>query len=96
MRNQVEFPFPSNGNAYHKEHKNAMYFDFIDSFPFPSNGNAYHKEHKNAMYFDFIDSFPFPSNGNAYHKFCKEDAQVDGGKVSIPFKRERVSQETPF
>ena len=61
------FPFPSNGNAEHKQEKYGKELGGM-KFPFPSNGNAEHKFGKHA-----IDKrnelFPFPSNGNAEHKF---------------------------
>ena len=62
-------------------------------FPFPSNGKAYHKalivEERNRNYW----KFPFPSNGKAYHKGHQRNWHLRGNpKVSIPFKRESVSQ----
>ena len=40
----IVFPFPSNGNAEHKNRDDIGIFDILgSSFPFPSNGNAHRK-----------------------------------------------------
>ena len=40
--------------------------------------------------------FPFPSNGKAYHKLSPGILGCDLDNVSIPFKRESVSQVTNY
>ena len=86
----ILFQFPSNGKAYHKADPIALSF-LKREFQFPSNGKAYHKlsvETTNAR----KSEFQFPSNGKAYHKFGTNRIRNDWWLVSIPFKRESVSQ----
>ena len=45
---------------------------------------------------DFPRGFQFPSNGKAYHKTEDLDVLKQQLKVSIPFKRESVSQANSF
>ena len=88
------FQFPSNGNAYHKPEK-TNHDKATHMFPFPSNGKVHRKFKTNRVIKHKTDRFPFPSNGKAYHKrSIAALIEVALTRVSIPFKRESVSQVT--
>ena len=61
-------------------------------FQFPSNGKAYHKSIRKSSLTGRCYLFQFPSNGKAYHKIISTAQSNNQIKVSIPFKRESVSQ----
>ena len=65
-------------------------------FQFPSNGKVYHKEIDPERYAKIPLTFQFPSNGKVYHKALLfapvATTTAEEGEVSIPFKREGVSQ----
>ena len=91
---RFRFPFPSNGKAYHKRTERQSVCPAVGLFPFPSNGKAYHKSKSATAVTVITDLFPFPSNGNAYHKLMSAFLMATTATVvSIPFKRESVSQE---
>ena len=62
-------------------------------FQFPSNGKAYHKTTTKTAIEESSNMFQFPSNGKAYHKLNSQGTTTCRLiPVSIPFKRESVSQ----
>ena len=66
-------------------------------FQFPSNGKAYPKTFDNRDYSrNAQQMFQFPSNGKAYPKLPPALLTIAICSVSIPFKRESISKETPF
>ena len=66
----------------------------FQKFQFPSNGKAYHKAKTAKRQQTTQVRFQFPSNGKAYHKNSKIGLRAEDDNVSIPFKRESVSQVT--
>ena len=60
-------------------------------FPFPSNGKAHRKAAEPGLN-RLAGKFPFPSNGKAHRKIASRLLSETGTTVSIPFKRERLSQ----
>ena len=89
------FPFPSNGKAYHKKTTQSKIKSVRQSFHSLQTG----KRITSRSYSRILpkrQSFQFPSNGKAYHKHWIIAGTLIVDQVSIPFKRESVSQETPF
>ena len=88
-----KFQFPSNGKAYHKlkmkwtlKQRSACFNSLQTGKRITSYPVAVPKTNAIAM-------FQFPSNGKAYHKANRQETLLRANrKVSIPFKRERVSQ----
>ena len=91
---RITFQFPSNGKAYLNWTKTANNLRFFESlFQFPSNGKAYLNPTlpKNTDA-HLIFRFQFPSNGKAYLNGNEIGVDKDKYIVSIPFKRESVSE----
>ena len=92
-----EFQFPSNGKAYPKRvglrrNNNVK----IVSIPFKRESVS--KGEKKQLRSPLLSVFQFPSNGKAYPKLIALETPEEHTEtfVSIPFKRESVSKETPF
>ena len=64
-------------------------------FQFPSNGKVYHKTARLCFLLAETGGFQFPSNGKVYHKLSLTlfTFVFMSVLVSIPFKREGVSQD---
>ena len=60
-------------------------------FLFPSNGKAFLNLTPVFAYLK-ADQFLFPSNGKAFLNMCGADHVAEGYVVSIPFKRDGVSE----
>ena len=89
-----EFPFPSNGKGHSKHNCRKWAMNFTTEFPFPSNGKVDCKPEHIREYAENNFLFPFPSNGNAHRKIKNvSNCSKSLVEVSIPFKRERASQE---
>ena len=92
----VVFQFPSNGKAYLNDICGSILTE-ISTFQFPSNGKAYLNLDLNLVRLAIVAWFQFPSNGKAYLNETGLDISDVLGSVSIPFKRESVSElETGF
>ena len=85
------FQFPSNGKVYLKVLTGISNFTMRE-FQFPSNGKVYLKPMTRSEINAIL--FQFPSNGKVYLKVPQRARSAHlTTKVSIPFKRESVSQD---
>ena len=91
--NIERFQFPSNGKAYLNALAAVQEVVRWYKFQFPSNGKAYLNTNL-ALFLTslVINEFQFPSNGKAYLNPKKSCCSSFGYHVSIPFKRESVSE----
>ena len=85
------FQFPSNGKAYHKQMR-GMRTKEEEGFNSLQTGKRITRLWKSVTLLVQKEGFQFPSNGKAYHKTIPAGQLVSEEFVSIPFKRESVSQ----
>ena len=87
-----QFQFPSNGKAYHKVAAAKEHYINTLSFNSLQTGKRITSANVRPRGQGGVSQFQFPSNGKAYHKAERLGRKWIGIDVSIPFKRESVSQ----
>ena len=81
------------GKCIASETTNIIVAAVIEEFQFPSNGKVYRKLVRDFYQPNPFTEFPFPSNGKVYRKGTDAYLMMRRIFVSIPFKRESVSQD---
>ena len=88
----VSIPFKREGLSEHADFTDANDVEVTITFQFPSNG----KDFPNKLYLPlrvaFTNKFQFPSNGKGLSELKLFMPQPTIQKVSIPFKREGLSE----